>query len=611
MSDIQEEHTSRFRFERKFVALLFVILLSLYFFSLPMTLPEGDAGEWTIIARYGGIPHPSGYPLYAVLCRLFGLIAPPLPLVTALALLSAVAAAIAASLSYKTLFLFENDSDSAVAAVVAAFTTASVWRMANTVEPFGLNLLLATGVFYCASLSQNVRPMDANEVKASHWPLFTMGGLFGLGVCNHHTLVWMLPFAAVALWSSSKRNTMRRLQLFTAGFCSGLIPLVYFYVAQDDLSPYNFFKVDSLNAFVRMITRADFGSFQLAAVKSPSTWEANKLFFGDLPRWYSFVFLAVAIFGLFHLPTRGNRGRLTCAWIVSFGCASVLFLRLCNLPIEPFSQSILYRFMALPTYLLVYPLFFGVLALKQRLVRADESGLRMVVFRVFLAAAVGFHIAWQWPAANRSDQDFFERHIVAEFKLADKVSSTIVSASDNEILGQLYGRFILGLGSQTTSMVFLSYWTKPELRLNIIKRNGLDPNYITLNRGDLVARLLQERGRILVVDPPEPPRPAMFQHSFPVGPAIVLVRAGDPLPTQEEIVKLNELYYQEWLALPSCELQRRFSGWDYQIWLQHLSSVSDLETLLLSQSNTALAGRITAIKSRFEDCQLSSRRLAQ
>ena len=71
--------------------------LVVYLASLPPTLVEGDGGELVSAARCLGIPHPTGYPLYMLLARLFIFLPLSNPAVR-VTLLSASSAALAAGI---------------------------------------------------------------------------------------------------------------------------------------------------------------------------------------------------------------------------------------------------------------------------------------------------------------------------------------------------------------------------------------------------------------------------------------------------------------------------------------------------------------------------------
>ena len=51
--------------------LAFFFLAALYIATLYPSVAGGDSGELTAAALTGGVPHPSGYPLFALLARLF------------------------------------------------------------------------------------------------------------------------------------------------------------------------------------------------------------------------------------------------------------------------------------------------------------------------------------------------------------------------------------------------------------------------------------------------------------------------------------------------------------------------------------------------------------
>jgi len=51
--------------------LAFLLLLALYLATLCPSVGGGDSGELTAAALTGGVPHPSGYPLFALLARFF------------------------------------------------------------------------------------------------------------------------------------------------------------------------------------------------------------------------------------------------------------------------------------------------------------------------------------------------------------------------------------------------------------------------------------------------------------------------------------------------------------------------------------------------------------
>jgi len=55
-------------------ALVFLISLNVYLLTLAPTVTFVDSGELIVAARFLGVPHPPGFPLYVVLAHLASLI---------------------------------------------------------------------------------------------------------------------------------------------------------------------------------------------------------------------------------------------------------------------------------------------------------------------------------------------------------------------------------------------------------------------------------------------------------------------------------------------------------------------------------------------------------
>src|SRR3954468_15716728 len=56
------------------VALVFLISLFVYFWTLAPTVTLVDSGELIVAARFLGVPHPPGFPLYIILAHLASLV---------------------------------------------------------------------------------------------------------------------------------------------------------------------------------------------------------------------------------------------------------------------------------------------------------------------------------------------------------------------------------------------------------------------------------------------------------------------------------------------------------------------------------------------------------
>jgi hypothetical protein len=144
-----------------------------------------DGGDLITAAAVNGVPHPTGYPLYLLLAKIFQWL-PAGNLAFRTNLLSAVCTILAALLVYQTIFYFKKeDKYGSIAAITVALMFALsplVWSQAVIAEVYGLQSLLTIGILY-----QTVR------MGNKPYEDFLRGLLFGLALGNHITTIFLLP----------------------------------------------------------------------------------------------------------------------------------------------------------------------------------------------------------------------------------------------------------------------------------------------------------------------------------------------------------------------------------------------------------------------------------
>src|SRR5207302_8403011 len=118
--------------------------LAVYAAGACRTVYVGDSGDLATATAVLGIPHPSGYPLYVLLGRVWTVALFFLPLAWSLSLFSSVCAAAACGVLYR----IARDSGVGVpAAVGAAWLLGfgpSLWGEANVQRVYALNALFVT-----------------------------------------------------------------------------------------------------------------------------------------------------------------------------------------------------------------------------------------------------------------------------------------------------------------------------------------------------------------------------------------------------------------------------------------------------------------------------------
>jgi len=171
----------------------------LYGFTLARTVGAGDSGELTLAAESFGIPHPPGYPLWALLARMAASI-PVLTLAIRVNALSALLAAAGAGLFW---LLARRSGLRAVPAFAATALFAAstvVWHSAVEAEVYALS----TAAFLALCLLA-IRARGAGAGRRDEALYFFAAGLAALA---HQTLVF--PAAALGVWVLARRASAPR-----------------------------------------------------------------------------------------------------------------------------------------------------------------------------------------------------------------------------------------------------------------------------------------------------------------------------------------------------------------------------------------------------------------
>jgi len=184
---------------------------AVYLRTLAPTVLPGDAGEFQFAAPLLGVAHPTGYPLYIVLGKLWTLLVPWGDLAHRMNLFSAFWAALAVALVY---LVAQQLTGRPVIAAVAALTLAfsrTFWSQAVVAEVYALHSFFVAAILYLALMVEH----RAKSIEQSSMPyalcsmpysLCSMLFALGLSLAHHRTTLLLLPALALFLWLS-RRNT--------------------------------------------------------------------------------------------------------------------------------------------------------------------------------------------------------------------------------------------------------------------------------------------------------------------------------------------------------------------------------------------------------------------
>ncbi len=150
-----------------------------------------DGGDLIAAAASGGVAHPTGYPLYLILARLFQFI-PLGSLAFRTNLMSAVATVLACELVYGVVTRYLSTAFpqqywlAGLAAGFAFGLSPLIWSQAVITEVYALHSLFVALLLF---LSLNVVPANSFQKRAD----CLFGLVFGLAMGNHITIVLIFP----------------------------------------------------------------------------------------------------------------------------------------------------------------------------------------------------------------------------------------------------------------------------------------------------------------------------------------------------------------------------------------------------------------------------------
>jgi hypothetical protein len=287
---------------------LAVSLLEIYLLSMAPGLTwanyGADGGDLIAAAATGGVAHPTGYPVYLLLARLFQFL-PIGSLAFRTNLLSAFSMALAALLIYKLITRNVSPVDkyknriTALASAYAFGLAPLVWSQAVITEVYGLHALFVAIILYLSSGGFKQNNLDRS-----------LGLVLGLSIGNHVTSILLLPILfftkikrkpdlllikrkLLAGWHLDIRGLSRQLIWMGTGL------LVYLAIPLRALvhPPVNWGNPVTLSGFTWLVSGKLYQD-ELFVLTIPSVWERCRavasLFLGQ----FGVIGLAIGLIGL-------------------------------------------------------------------------------------------------------------------------------------------------------------------------------------------------------------------------------------------------------------------------------------------------------------------------
>ena len=271
-----------------------------------------DSEEFPHVAYTLGIAHPTGYPLYLLLSKIWITLIPLGNVAYRMNLFSAFLTAITAVVVFNIIAKWTRHMLIAFGCALYFATGLAVWRHAAQVSVAPLNSLLLALCLLGLVLWRERRASLA-------FPLF----MFGLGLAHHRSMLFIAP-ALVLFIFLSEPKLLRQPKAWLVPLAALVTPLLlYLYIPlRGDISPW---YANTLNGFMEEVFSnqpiVDFMPTDLA-----SFFSSAKEFLLILNQWLGYTMLLVIVGALAALPGRANNPRYgdTVSYL-SFGVATLAF----------------------------------------------------------------------------------------------------------------------------------------------------------------------------------------------------------------------------------------------------------------------------------------------
>ncbi len=279
-----------------------IVIAYIYIYTLAPTITTGDSGELITSAYTLGITHPPGYPLYVVIGKIFSCL--PIGSISfRINLMSIFFALCSLLIFYKICCLFFFSDTIACIATLAAGISYTLWSQSIISEVYTLHIFFVLFLLWILLRNFSLR-------------IFSL--FFGLGLCNHHTLILFIPLFVYKLISEKRYKDI----LIYTNFFIGLSLYLFMPIRSLQGSVMNWGQTDSLNNFIKHISRSQFGNL----VKDPFDF---KIFFSQtffyfevLFKQISILFLPFFINGIYNLILKEKKTSISIIYlffVFSFG----------------------------------------------------------------------------------------------------------------------------------------------------------------------------------------------------------------------------------------------------------------------------------------------------
>lgn len=414
----------------------------------------GDSGDVVTAAVIRGVPHPPGYPLYTLL----GWLVSHIPILTPswrVTLLSSIPHAVTVALLYD--FLLRLTRKNILAGIFGALLLAGNYLFflySITPEVFALFDLFVIGSMYLL--------FRWHETKKIGF-LTAAVAVFGLALTHHHLILFFIPAGAYFLYS--QRKMLEKKLSFRWFGVTGIlfllavgIPTLYIPVAASSDPIINWDRAVTWEGFIRLITRADYGTFVSGGSIGHTLkerWIAVIAYLNFLRIDWTVMGMVLSIIGLVSWYKSHKSWAVT--WLIAFFCIGPIFFFYASFPLASrFTLGTYERFL-LPGYLLLalaagtgfnWLVSHARIVLSKRFSPPVVRGIMVVFIGILLCYPLSFMgmSLWRfWGLSSDKTADHLGMDILAQAA----PGAVLLLSQDTALFTTQYVRYGLGVRSDT------------------------------------------------------------------------------------------------------------------------------------------------------------------
>ena len=436
-SPLTEVSVTKAHRPRRYARVLFGVLVvlaafGLYVLTLAPSVMPGDYAEFQLCAAVLGVPHPTGYPLYVLLGKLFTLlplgdVAYRVNFSSAAYMAGAVGLLYSVALRLARLTNFGSGWWAAGIGVGLFAVAPTVWSMSLVARSYALNALLVACVISFLLLWRGT--------DRTRW--FYLSCLFiGLSMVHHGTTYLLLPAYGLYLLlveverrrNKADARPLRRQSLGMVSLLLGISPLLFLVYRFVGGSPYYWGNPSSWKDFFSLLTGGPFHN-QVMGFGWGSQLERVAFGLSELSGQYTVAGVAIGLVGLAVL------------WRSARGEALLLTLMMLGNFLFAMNYSLVGYLYFIPTYLIwgiciaiglawiVDQVLSRWVAYRNGIIRYAMAGVGLL-----LVAAIVYAGVLRYPNIDQSGQTQVRDEALALLRVAPKGASLYLDWEDLSVI---------------------------------------------------------------------------------------------------------------------------------------------------------------------------------